>query len=71
MFDPSIYQFGGSGEDGPFGEQWDGGSSLAGLGHTVAVVGYRRNLFGLLTHLIVHDNAPGTPRNVAVPVGSP
>jgi hypothetical protein len=66
-FDIEEYYFGDyvpGGND----EEWNGYDDDYGLGHAVLVVGYFQNAAGVPTHLVVHDNWPGTGRNVMVPI---
>ena len=69
-FEIGDYEF----SDEPMGdlyeEEWNYETGDGGLGHSVLVVGYTENIFGAVTHLIVHDNWSGTERNVRIPVGS-
>lgn len=68
-FEDSGYDFGEPSE-GDRGEEWNGQTGADFLGHSVLVVGYETDMFGNVTHLIVHDNWPTTVRNVKVPVGN-
>lgn len=68
-FIPGEYSF-GSPSMGKRDEVWNLENGEFGLGHSVTVVGYDTDLFGNVSHLIVHDNWPTTVRNVKVPVGA-
>ncbi len=69
QFDIEEYHFWFWWPFGPHNGYCNGVEDEGGLGHAVLVVGYTQNVWGMVTHLIVHDNDTTTQRNVKVPVG--
>jgi hypothetical protein len=69
QFETEEYIFGDWVPGGCHEEEWNGYEGELGLGHAVLVVGYTQDIWGNVTHLIVHDNWFLTGRNVQVPVG--
>lgn len=62
-----VNQSGSADERDPL-EQWNlSEDQLGNIGHAVTVVGYLENYKADTSYVIVHDNWPNTPKNIAIP----